>query len=46
MTGPKNREQLDENLAVLEQGPLSAEEDAWVRRYGREVKARKKIPFI
>jgi len=46
LTGPANREQLDENLTVLEQGPLSADEDAWVRDYGKLVRAKKKIPFM
>jgi aryl-alcohol dehydrogenase-like predicted oxidoreductase len=46
LTGPANRDQLDENLAVLEQGALSEEEDAWVRDYGKLVRARKKIPFM
>jgi aryl-alcohol dehydrogenase-like predicted oxidoreductase len=46
LTGPKNRAQLDENLAALDDGPLSAEEEAWVREYGRQVKARRKIPFL
>lgn len=45
-TGPKNRAQLEANLDALEQGPLSGEEDAWVRAYGAKVKARKKLPFI
>jgi aryl-alcohol dehydrogenase-like predicted oxidoreductase len=46
LTGPATREQLDENLAALEQGPLSEEEDAWVRSYGEIVRAKKKIPFM
>ena len=46
LTGPKTREQLDENLDALEQGPLGAGEGAWVRAYGREVKKRKKLPFL
>jgi aryl-alcohol dehydrogenase-like predicted oxidoreductase len=46
LTGPKNRAQLDENLDALVAGPLSPDEEAWVREYGREVKARKKIPYI
>jgi len=46
LTGPKDRAQLDENLAALEQGPLSAQEEAWVRAYGRQVKARKRLPFV
>ncbi len=46
LTGPANREQLDENMDVLEQGPLSPEEEEWVRRYGEQVRAKKKIPFL
>lgn len=46
LTGPKTRDQLDENLASLQHGPLSAEEEAWVRDYGRKVKAKKKLPFL
>ena len=46
LTGPKDRRQLDENLAALEAGPLSPEEESWVRGYGRRVKARKRIPYL
>lgn len=46
LTGPKTRAQLDENLQALEQGPLGVEEEAWVREYGRQVKARKRLPYI
>lgn len=46
LTGPKTRAQLDENLQALAQGPLGVEEEAWVREYGRQVKARKRLPFI
>jgi aryl-alcohol dehydrogenase-like predicted oxidoreductase len=45
-TGPKTRAQLDENLDSLEQGQLVGEEMARVRAYGREVKSRKKLPFV
>ena len=45
-TAPANRQQLDENLAALEAGPLSPEEDAWVREYGRQVKAKRKRDYI
>lgn len=45
-TGPANRAQLDENLAALEAGPLSAEEEAWVREYGRRVKARRRLDYV
>lgn len=46
LTGPKNRDQLKENLAILNQGPLSDEELAWVRDYGRKVKVAKKWDYI
>ncbi|MEZ4408271.1 MAG: aldo/keto reductase [Polyangiales bacterium] len=35
LTGPANRAQLDENLAALERGPLSPDEDRWMRAFGR-----------
>jgi aryl-alcohol dehydrogenase-like predicted oxidoreductase len=37
LTGPASTAQLDENLAALARGPLSAEEDAWMRDFGRVV---------
>jgi aryl-alcohol dehydrogenase-like predicted oxidoreductase len=37
LTGPKNTAQLEENLAGLEKGPLSAEEQTWMRDFGRVV---------
>jgi aryl-alcohol dehydrogenase-like predicted oxidoreductase len=37
LTGPRTVGQLRENLAALERGPLSAEEDAWMRAFGRAV---------
>lgn len=43
LTGPGNRAQLDENLRALDQGPLSPNEEAWMRAYGQVV-ARKKLP--
>ena len=46
LTGPADRAQFDENLAALDQGPLSDEEEAWVRAYGQQVKSRKRIPFM
>jgi aryl-alcohol dehydrogenase-like predicted oxidoreductase len=42
LTGPKTRDQLDENLDSLQHGPLVAEEEAWVREYGRKLRAGKK----
>ena len=35
LTGPANRAQLDENLAALDRGPLSPDEDRWMRAFGR-----------
>lgn len=38
LTGPKNRRQLQENLNDLrEKGPLSSDENRWIRDYGRIV---------
>ena len=37
LTGPKDVEELRQNLAALEQGPLSEEEAGWMRRYGAQV---------
>lgn len=37
LTGPKNRAELDENLDALAKGPLTPEEDAWMRRFGKAV---------
>lgn len=38
LCGPANLAQLDENLAALARGPLSPEEDAWMRRLGQRVR--------
>jgi len=37
LMGPANRLQLDENLAALEKGPLSSEEERWMREFGKAV---------
>jgi aryl-alcohol dehydrogenase-like predicted oxidoreductase len=37
LTGPASSAQLDENLAALERGPLTPEEDTWMRDLGRVV---------
>lgn len=37
LCGPGNEQQLDENLAALEKGPLSAEELEWMRKFGQAV---------
>jgi aryl-alcohol dehydrogenase-like predicted oxidoreductase len=39
MTGPKNSAELEEALAALDEGPLSPEEMARVRRIGEQVRA-------
>lgn len=46
LTGPGNREQLKQNFAALQQGPLTPEELSWVREYGRLVKLRKKLDYL
>jgi aryl-alcohol dehydrogenase-like predicted oxidoreductase len=46
LTAPKTVAQLEQNIKSIEQGPLPKEVDEWVRRYGREVRARKKLPFM
>jgi aryl-alcohol dehydrogenase-like predicted oxidoreductase len=38
LAGPKDRAQLDEALAALERGPMSAEEMAWMKRVGVAVR--------
>jgi len=37
LSGPKNEAELLENLAAVEQGPLTPDELAWVRRFGSAV---------
>ena len=38
LTGPKNRQQLKENIShLMELGPLSGEENHWIREYGKIV---------
>ncbi|HQP35030.1 MAG TPA: aldo/keto reductase [Polyangiaceae bacterium] len=37
LTGPASKEQLLENLEGVTKGALSAEEDAWMRRFGEAV---------
>ncbi|MFC1654390.1 aldo/keto reductase [Myxococcota bacterium] len=46
LTAPKTGAQLEQNIKSVEQGPLPADVDQWVRQYGREVRARKKLPFM
>jgi aryl-alcohol dehydrogenase-like predicted oxidoreductase len=37
LSGPANVEELDEAMAALDRGPLSADEMAWMRRVGQHV---------
>jgi aryl-alcohol dehydrogenase-like predicted oxidoreductase len=37
LTGPASVEQLDENLAAIERGPLTTDEATWMRDFGRAV---------
>ncbi len=37
LSGPRNAKELRENLAALDRGPLSADELAWMREFGRAV---------
>jgi len=43
MTGPGNSAEMDEALAALDEGPLSPEEDARIRRIGNFVRGRTAI---
>jgi len=47
LTGPKNRQQLQENLqSVKERGPLSEQEMRWIREFGQVVhKASSRFTF-
>lgn len=37
LTGPRSGKELDENLAALAKGPLSPDEDRWMRDFGKAV---------
>jgi aryl-alcohol dehydrogenase-like predicted oxidoreductase len=37
LSGPATRAQAEENLAAVEKGPLTAEEEQWMREFGRAV---------
>lgn len=37
LAGVKSAAEVDENIAALEKGPLTEEEDAWMRAYGKAV---------
>lgn len=40
LTGPRDDRQMEENLAALARGPMSAEEIAWMRAVGDAVHRR------
>jgi aryl-alcohol dehydrogenase-like predicted oxidoreductase len=42
IAGPKDRAELDEALCALDRGPMSADELAWMKRVGGEVKKHKR----
>jgi predicted aldo/keto reductase-like oxidoreductase len=42
LTAPSNLKQLEENMAVVRKGPLSAEELDFIKKYGDVVKHTKK----
>ncbi len=37
VTAPKNRAELEQNLDALDRGPLTPDEDTWMRSYGHAV---------
>jgi predicted aldo/keto reductase-like oxidoreductase len=37
LSGPKNTQELDENLSALAKGPLTPDEESWIRDFGRAV---------
>ena len=45
LSGPSSQQQLNENLAELEKGPLSAEDVSWIRDVGRLVHSKNIVPF-
>ena len=45
LSGPASLAQLDENLASVAQGPLSPEDMAWIRDFGRIVHSKNVVPF-
>ncbi len=45
LTGPSSQQQLDENLAAVAQGALSADDMQWIREFGRVVHSKNVMPF-
>jgi len=46
LTGPKNLDQLKQNIQVMKQGPLNPEELGWIHQYGQLVRTKKRMDFI
>lgn len=46
LTGPRNRKELEQNLTAVQSGSLTQEELSWIREYGRQVKAGRKLDFF
>jgi aryl-alcohol dehydrogenase-like predicted oxidoreductase len=46
LTGPRSREELAQNLASLERGPLSDEQMTWIRAYGKKLKEKRKLDYV
>ncbi len=46
LTGPKNRDQLKQNFAAVEQGQLTEAELDWIGDYGKRVKSKKRFDYI
>lgn len=46
LTGPRNREELAQNLACLNDGPLSEAELQWVRDYGVQLRSKRRLDYI
>jgi aryl-alcohol dehydrogenase-like predicted oxidoreductase len=46
LTGPRDREQLKQNLKSIQRGPLSPEELIWIRQYGKLVKDKKRFDYV
>ncbi len=46
LSGPKNRNEMEETLRVLQSPPMTADELAWMRRIGANVYSRKAHNFL
>ncbi len=46
LTGPRDREQLKENLKALQHGALTKEEMDWIREYGRQLRTKRRFDYI